>query len=87
VVYTTLTSLAGAAASSPLAYLSFVSLFAVTVGQRVTAGGRRRIRRVSSLRGLLTAFSLSSLSPRLVDHCDTILSRLMSLMERRCSSN
>jgi hypothetical protein len=85
VVYKTLTTLAGAAASSPLACLGFLSLFAVTVGQKVTTGKGRRIRGVAPLRGLLTAFSLRSLSPSLVDYCDTILSRLMSLMERRCS--
>jgi hypothetical protein len=85
VVYTTLTTLASAAASSPLAYLGFVSLFAVTVGQKVTARKGRRIRRLASLRGLLTAFSLRSLSPSLVDYCDRMFSRLMSLMERRCS--
>jgi hypothetical protein len=87
VVYTTVAGLASAAASSPLAYLGFVSLFAVTVGQRVTAGQSRRIRRVASLRGPLTLFSPSSLSPRLVDCRDTILSRLKLLMERRCSIN
>jgi hypothetical protein len=85
VVYTTLTNLAGAAASSPLAYLGFVSLFAVTVGQRVTTGKGRRVRQVASRLGLFTAFSLRSLSPDFADHCDTILSRLISLMERRWS--
>jgi hypothetical protein len=87
VVYTTLTSLAGAAASSPLAYLSFVSLFAVTVGQRVTTSKGRRVRQVALRLGLLTTFSLRSLSPCFVDYCDTILSRLMSLVEGRWSSN
>jgi hypothetical protein len=85
VVYTTLTTLASAAASSPLAYLGFVSLFAVTIGQKVTAGKRRRIRRVASLRGLLAAFSSRSLSLSLVDYCDRIFTRLMSLMKRRWS--
>jgi hypothetical protein len=85
VVYTTLTTLASAAASSPLAYLSFVSLFAVSVGQKVTAGKSRSTRSVTSLRGLLTVFSLHSLSPNFGDHCDTILSRLISLIGRRCS--
>jgi hypothetical protein len=85
VVYTTLTTIARSAASSPLAYLGFVSLFAVTVGQKVTAGKGRRARHVASRLGLLTAFSLRSLSPDFVDYCDTIFSRLMSLMERRCS--
>lgn len=54
-VYTTVTILAGAVASSPLAYLGFLSLFAVTVGGRVTAGKGRRIRRVASHRALPTA--------------------------------
>jgi hypothetical protein len=87
VVYTTLTSLAGAAAPSSLAYLGFVSLFAVTVGQRVTGGQGRRTRGAASPRGVLGTFSLRSLSPHFVDCCDTILSRLTSLMERRCSSD
>jgi hypothetical protein len=87
VVYTTLTSLASAAAPSSLAYLGFVSLFAVTVGERVTGGQGRRTRGAASPRGVLATFSLSSLSPRLVDYCDTIFSRLMSLMQGRCSSN
>jgi hypothetical protein len=87
VVYTTLTSLAGAAAPSSLAYFGFVSLFAVTVGQRVTGGQGRRTRRSASFRGVLATFSLRSLSPHFIDYCDTILSRLISLMEGRCSSN
>jgi hypothetical protein len=87
VVYTTLTSLAGAAASSPLTYLGFVSLFAVTVGQRVNTGKGRRVGHVASRLGLLTVFSLRSLSRDFVDYCNTILSRLMSLMERRWSSD
>jgi hypothetical protein len=85
VVYTTLTTLASAAASSPLAYLGFASLFAVTIGQKVTTGKGRRIRRLASLRRLFTAFSSRSLSPTLVDYCDRIFTRLMSLMKRRWS--
>ena len=51
VVYTTVTVSqggAGAGASSPLAYLGFISLLAVTVGDKVTAGKSRRIPRVRS---------------------------------------
>jgi hypothetical protein len=90
VVYTTVTVSpggAGAVASSPLAYLGLVSLLAVTVGRRATAGKGRRIRHVTSHRGLLIASSLRSLSPHFVNRRDTILSRPMSLMEGRCSSN
>ena len=89
-VYTTVTASpggAGAGESSPLAYLGFISLLAVTVGHRVTAGKSWRVRRVISHRGLLTASALRSLSPHFVDLRDTILSRPKSLVERRCSSS
>jgi hypothetical protein len=52
VVYTTVTASpggAGAGASSPLAYLGFLSLLAVMVGRRITAGKGGRILRVRSL--------------------------------------
>ena len=55
VVYTTATESpggagpAGAGASSPLAYLGFLSLVAVAVGRRVTAGKGGRILRLRSL--------------------------------------
>jgi serine protease len=50
VVYTTVTKpLAGAGASNPLAYLGFISLLAVAVGDRVTAGNRWSIPKVRSL--------------------------------------
>jgi hypothetical protein len=84
VVYTTVTNLAGAGVSNPLAYLGFISLLAVMVGRRVTAGKGYRIRHVTSHRGPLTASYLRSLSPHFVDNRDTILSRPMSLMEGRC---
>ena len=45
---TTVTILAGAGASSPLAYLSFIFLFAISVGRRATAGKDPRIHRVTS---------------------------------------
>jgi len=51
VVYTTLAVSqggAGADASSPLAYLGFISLLAITAGHRVTAGRSWRIPRSSS---------------------------------------
>ncbi len=48
VVYTTVTSLASAGASSPLACLGLISLLAVTVGHRATAGKGRRIPRSRS---------------------------------------
>jgi hypothetical protein len=47
-VYTTVTSLASAGASSPLTYLGFVSLLAVAVGHRVTARRGRRIPKLQS---------------------------------------
>jgi hypothetical protein len=50
VVYTTVTVSqggAGADASSPLAYLGFISLLAITAGHRVTAGRSWRIPRSS----------------------------------------
>jgi hypothetical protein len=88
VVYTTVTkSEAGAAASSPLAYLGFLSLLAVTVGPRITGGKRRTIRHVASHRGPLTVSHLRSLSLHLARHRDIIFSRLVSLMERRCLGN
>jgi M6 family metalloprotease-like protein len=52
VVYTTVTVSpggAGAGASSPLAYLGFLSLLAVAVGRRVTAGKGLRIPKVRSV--------------------------------------
>jgi hypothetical protein len=52
VVYTTVTATSGgssAAASSPLAYLGFTSLFGITVGQGVTAGKRRTVLKLRSL--------------------------------------
>ena len=49
VVYTTVTQAgAGAGPSSSLAYLGFISLLAVTVGDKVTAGKRWRIPKVRS---------------------------------------
>jgi hypothetical protein len=41
VIYTTVTRLASAGVSSPLTYLGFLSLFAVTVGRVMTGKGRR----------------------------------------------
>jgi len=50
VVYTTVTQpQAGAGAPNPLAYLGFISLLAVTVGHRITAGKPPRIPRTRSL--------------------------------------
>ena len=52
VVYTTVAASpggAGAGASSPLAYIGFISLLAITLGDRVTAGKRWRIPKVRSL--------------------------------------
>jgi len=53
VVYTTVTASPGGAGaggeSSPLAYLGFISLLAVTVGHSITAGKGGRILRVRSL--------------------------------------
>jgi hypothetical protein len=52
VVYTTITVSpggAGAGASSPLAYLGFLSLLAITVGRTVTAGKAGRVPKVRSL--------------------------------------
>jgi hypothetical protein len=73
VVYTTVTkSGAGAAASSPLAYLGFLSLLGITVGRRVTASKAKRVRHVTSHRELLSPSCLRSLSPHFVDHRDTI---------------
>jgi hypothetical protein len=89
VVYTTVTANpggAGAGASSPLTYLGFISLLAVMVGRRVTGGKGYRIRHLTCHHGLL-ASSPRSLSPYLVDRRDTILSRLKSLVDRRCSSS
>jgi len=51
VIYTTVTVTPtgqGAAASNPLAYLGFISLLAVAVGDRVTAGNRWSIPKVRS---------------------------------------
>ena len=49
VVYTTVTEFqADAGASNPLAYLGFISLLAVAVGDRVTAGNRWSIPKVRS---------------------------------------
>jgi lysophospholipase L1-like esterase len=50
VVYTTVTSLAGAGPSSQLAYLSFISLFAVSVGRRATSGKGGKFRQVTPRR-------------------------------------
>jgi len=52
VVYTTVTATpggAGAGASNPLAYLGFISLLAITVGDRIAAGKGWRIPKVRSL--------------------------------------
>ena len=51
VVYTTVASLAGSAASSPLAYLGFISLLAIAAGQRAVAGRSRKIPHMPSHRG------------------------------------
>jgi len=48
VVYTTVTSLASHGAPSPLTYLGFISLLAVTVGHRVTVGRSRSIPKLRS---------------------------------------
>jgi hypothetical protein len=48
VVYTTVTSSASHGAPSPLAYLGFISLLAVTVGHRVTVGKGRSIPKLRS---------------------------------------
>jgi hypothetical protein len=86
VVYTTVASLAGAAASSPLAYLGFISLVAVAASQRAVAGRSRRIPQVPSHRRPFTVSSLRSLPTRLVHvrHCYTILIRTIPLLDRRC---
>jgi len=47
---TTVTILAGAGASSPLAYLGFICLLGVMAGRRVTFGKGWRVRRVASHR-------------------------------------
>ena len=50
VVYTTVTEFqAGAGASNPLAYLGFISLLAITLGDRIAAGKGWRIPKVRSL--------------------------------------
>jgi len=48
VVYTTVTSSASHGAPSPLAYLGFISLLAVTVGHRVTVGRSKSIPKLRS---------------------------------------
>jgi hypothetical protein len=45
VVFTTVASLAGRATASPLTYLGFISLLAITVAHRVTAGKSRSIQK------------------------------------------
>jgi hypothetical protein len=72
VVYTTVTSLAGPASSYPFAYLGFISLLAVTVGHRSTAGEARRIRHTTSRHGPSTTSSPAlcrHTSPTSVTHC------------------
>jgi hypothetical protein len=56
---TTVTILAGAGASSPLAYTGFLSLLGVTVAHRVSIGKGWRVRRAASHCGLPTAPFLS----------------------------
>lgn len=73
-----------AAASTHLAFLGFLSLFGVTVGQMATVGSKGwRIRKRASHRKISTVSTLRSLSLHFVDSRDMILSRLMSPIRRR----
>jgi hypothetical protein len=68
-----------AAASTHLAYLGFLSLFAVTVGQMATARSKGwRIRKRASHLKISTVSTPSSLSLHFVDDRNMIPSRLMS---------